>query len=130
MRVTDSAFDSYFTGLEESERAVALRIRDAVREAVGESPRVTETTKWNYPAWVHEGKRGNMCSIMSAQGYVRLQFFRGAELPNSEQRLEGTGKGMRHLKVWCNQGFPDEEIRSLVSDAIKLHGGSTQGTSA
>ena len=39
------------------------------------------------------GKRGNMCSIMGANGYVRLQFFRGLELPDAESRLEGTGKG-------------------------------------
>ena len=122
--MSESKFDLYFDGLEEAERRVALAVRDAVREAVGENPKITETTKWNYPAWVHEGKNGNMCSIMGANGYVRLQFFRGAELPQSESRLEGTGKGMRHLKVWCDREFPAESIRSLVSDAVSLHGAS------
>ena len=120
--MSPSAFDSYFDELGEAERRVALAVRDSVREAVGANPRISETTKWNYPAWVHSGKRGNMCSIMGANGYVRLQFFRGTELPESESRLEGTGKGMRHLKVWCDRAFPDEAIRSLVSDAVSLHG--------
>lgn len=119
--MSDSAFDRYFDELAESERRVALAIRDAVREAVAGNPRISETTKWNYPAWVHEGKRGNMCSIMGANGYVRLQFFRGAELSQAESRLEGTGKGMRHIKVWCDREFPSEEIQSLVADAVKLH---------
>lgn len=119
--MSDSAFDQYFEGLDESERRVALAVRDAVRKAVGANPRVSETTKWNYPAWVHEGKRGNMCSIMAATGYVRLQFFRGAELPQAESRLEGTGKGMRHIKVWCDREFPAQEIQSLIADAMKLH---------
>ena len=119
--MSESKFDRYFAELEEAERLVAYQIRDAVREAVGENPNVSETTKWNYPAWVYSGKRGNMCSIMGATGYVRLQFFRGAELPESESRLEGTGKGMRHLKVWCDGEFPAEGIRALVSDAIALH---------
>jgi len=120
--MSDSKFDRYFTELDESERAVAYRIRDAVRAAVGSNPNVSETTKWSYPAWVYAGKRGNMCSIMGANGYVRLQFFRGAELPDSESRLEGTGKGMRHLKVWCEQEFPEDAIRELVQDAVALHG--------
>ena len=104
--MSPSAFDRYFGELGEAERRVALAVRDAVREAVRDNPRISETTKWNYPAWVHAGKRGNMCSIMGANGYVRLQFFRGVELPEAETRLEGTGKGMRHLKVWCDARVP------------------------
>ena len=50
----------------------------------------------------------NMCSIMGANGYVRLQFFRGAELDDPTSALEGTGKAMRHLKVHCNQPLPEE----------------------
>lgn len=120
--MSESKFDRYFADLDEAERSVAYRIRDAVRDAVGGNPNISETTKWSYPAWVHAGKRGNMCSIMGAKGYVRLQFFRGVEVPDAESRMEGTGKGMRHLKVWCDQEFPTEEIVGLVRDAVALHG--------
>ena len=123
--MADSKFNQYIAGLDEAERAVALRVRDAVRDAVGSNPNISETTKWNYPAWVYAGKRGNMCSIMGANGYIRLQFFRGAELPAAESRLEGTGKGMRHIKVWCDGEFPEVVIRRLVSDAIDLHAASS-----
>lgn len=119
--MSDPRFEQYFADLGEDERVVALAIRDAVREAVSGNPEVSEAVKWGYPAWVHEGKNGNMCSIMSAKGYVRLQFFRGMELPQAESRLEGTGKGMRHLKVWCDREFPAEVIRGLVSDAVSVH---------
>ena len=124
-----SRFERYFAELDEREQGVALQVREAVRAALRGNPQVSETTKWNYPAWVHAGKRGNMCSIMAANGYVRLQFFRGAELPDATTRLEGTGKGMRHLKVWCDREVPAQTIRSLVSDAVALHSGSS-GTGA
>lgn len=120
--MSESKFDRYFEELDAAERAVAYRIRDAVRDAVGRNPKVSETTNWSYPAWVYSGKRGNMCSIMGANGYVRLQFFRGAELPEAESRMEGTGKGMRHLKVRCDREFPRKEILELVRDAVALHG--------
>ena len=119
--MSESGFDRYFEELGESEREVALAVRDCVREAVEGNALVSETTKWNYPAWVHEGRRGNMCSIMGAKGYVRLQFFRGMELPDAEERLEGTGKGMRHLKVWCGSPVPSAVIRGLVADAVGLY---------
>ncbi|MYA00492.1 MAG: DUF1801 domain-containing protein [Chloroflexi bacterium] len=121
--MSESKFDRYFAELEEAERAVAYRIRDALRDALGANPKISETTKWSYPAWVYAGKRGNMCSIMGATGYVRLQFFRGAELPDAESRMEGTGKGMRHLKVWCDREFPAKAIQGLVADAVALHAG-------
>ena len=124
--MAESKFDQYIADLDEAERSVALRVRDAVRKAVGGNPRISETTKWKYPAWVYAGKRGNMCSIMGANGYIRLQFFRGAELPAAESRLEGTGKGMRHLKVRCDGEFPEMVIRQLVSDAIELHAASSR----
>ena len=119
-----------FDELPEPERATALAIRDVVRQVVrARAPQAQEAVKWGYAAraitWVLGAKGGNMCSIMGAKGYVRLQFFRGAELDDPTSALEGTGKGMaerlRHLKVYCNQPLPEETLRSLVASAIALH---------
>ena len=82
-----------FDELPEPERATALAIRDLVREVLRErAPQAKQAVKWGYAAWVLGAKSGgNMCSIMGAQGYVRLQFFRGAELddPSSALRRHG-----------------------------------------
>jgi hypothetical protein len=45
------------------------------------------------------------------RSHVNVGFFRGAELPDPAELLEGTGKYMRHVKL-----RPDEEI-----DAGALH---------
>ncbi len=115
-----------FDELAEPEQATALAIRDLVRQVVRErAAQAQEAVKWGYAAWVlgSKGSRGggNMCSIMGARAYVRLQFFRGAELDDPSSALEGTGKGMRHLKVYCDQPLPEETLRSLVASAIALH---------
>ena len=112
-----------FDELPEPQRATALAIRDLVRQVVRErAPQAQEAVKWGYAAWVLGAKGGgNMCSIMGAKGYVRLQFFRGAELDDPSSALEGTGKAMRHLKVHSNQPLPEETLRSLVTAAIALH---------
>ena len=112
-----------FDELAEPERATALAVRDLVRQVVRErAPQAEEAVKWGYAAWVLGAKGGaNMCSIMAARAYVRLQFFRGAELDDPTSALEGTGKGMRHLKVHCNQPLPEATLRSLVASAVALH---------
>ncbi len=114
-----------FDELAEPERTTALAIRDLVRQVVREhDPQAEEAVKWGYAAWVLGARGGrNMCSIMGASAYVRLQFFRGAELDDPTSALEGTGKAMRHLKVHCDQPLPEETLRSLVASAIALHSG-------
>ena len=121
-------WEACFDELPEPQRATALAIRNLVRQVVRErAPQAQEAVKWGYAAWVLGAKGGrNMCSIRGAKGYgakgyVRLQFFRGAELDDPTSALEGTGKGMRHLKVHCNQPLPEETLRSLVASAIALH---------
>jgi hypothetical protein len=37
--------------------------------------------------------------IMPMRGYVNLGFYQGAVLADREQLLEGTGKGLRHVKI-------------------------------
>ena len=113
-----------FDELRSPNRRPRWRFATVVRQVVRErAPQAQEAVKWGYAAWVLGAKGGNMCSIMDANGYVRLQFFRGAELDDPSSALEGTGEGMRHLKVYCDQPLPEGTLRSLVAAAIALHAG-------
>ena len=42
---------------------------------------------------------GLICAIAPYQSRVNLMFARGAELPDPEHLLEGTGKRARHVKI-------------------------------
>ncbi len=49
--------------------------------------------------------------------HINLYFFQGARL--SSERLEGTGKGMRHIKVAVESDINPEEFSRLLKEAAK-----------
>ena len=53
---------------------------------------------------------------------MNFGFFRGAEL--SSKLLEGTGKGLRHIKIKTGKDIDEAEIARLLKDAAKLEADS------
>ncbi len=112
-QATDHRIDVFIAGLDPPVKEVA----EALRQLVGEAaPEAQEAVKWGMPTWEQNGL---MCSIAPAQGYVRLQFFRGADLKDPEGLLEGTGIGMRHVKVRSIDSLRRDALQALVKEAIK-----------
>ncbi len=93
-------------------------LAEVLRRLILEAGPVEETVKWGFPTYV---KDGNVCSINDHEDYLRLQFFRGSALTDSDGLLEGTGKGMRHLKVRSKEDVQPEVIQAWVREAIALN---------
>lgn len=49
--------------------------------------------------------------------HVNVGFFRGAELPDPEQLLEGTGRFMRHVKVRPKRDIDGAGLTRLIETA-------------
>ena len=73
--------------------------------------------KWGYPTWTGNG---NIASLIAYPDHVNLQLFRGAELADPTKRLEGTGVGMRHVKVRAAKDLKDPAVKALVRHAWRL----------
>jgi hypothetical protein len=111
-----SKADGFFRKLPAKTRPVAEALRKVVLEtAVG----VREDLKWGRP-WY--SARAGVCYIAAAKGHVSLGFDRGRELADPEQRLEGTGTEMRHVKI-TNTGGIDVAVRKLLAEAFALDAG-------
>jgi len=65
-----------------------------------------------------------VCYISAQSDYVNFRFARGTELSDPEGVLEGTGKGMRHVKVRTMKDIRRRLLTALIKDAVKL---STNG---
>lgn len=61
--------------------------------------------------------------------YANLWVQRGTELEDPDRLLEGTGKGLRHLKLYSVDDVKRPAVKRLVEDAFKL-GGMKMGTPA
>jgi hypothetical protein len=53
--------------------------------------------------------------------HVNLAFYRGAEMPDPEGLLRGTGKAMRHVPLVGTDQLGDPAIRALLVAAREEH---------
>jgi hypothetical protein len=55
--------------------------------------------------------------VNAFKDHVNVGFFRGAELPDANGLLEGTGKLMRHVKLRPGQKIDEAALKKLVHAA-------------
>jgi hypothetical protein len=60
------------------------------------------------------------CHIAVYKGHVNLGFNRGAELPDADGALEGTGKLIRHLPVRTAADLDNPNLRRFLRAALTL----------
>lgn len=59
------------------------------------------------------------CYLMPMQkGHINLGFFYGAKLDDPANLLEGTGKNMRHVKVYDLEQANSERVRQLLVTSL------------
>ena len=72
-------------------------IMEAIRTLLHNTiPQATEEFKWSRPVFrTHK----DFAYLKTAKAYVTLGFFQFQKLEDASNRLEGTGKDMRHIKL-------------------------------
>ena len=105
--------DSIIRGLDPRRRAVMERLRTVVKRAL---PDAVETVEWSQPVYAYNGK--NLIFLMIFEDHVNFGIFVGSRLRS--ERLEGTGKGLRHVKVYGPSDIDDEEFSRLARAASAL----------
>jgi hypothetical protein len=98
-------------------RGTVEAMRSLVREAV---PEVTEkpqprTKTFNYD------HNGALLAISGYQNWASIGFIRGDQLQDEDGLLEGTGAGMRHVRVARGSRVPADGIIALVRQAAGLN---------
>lgn len=62
-------------------------------------------------------KTEHFCWLMPASKHVTLGFNYGAELPDPDKLLEGTGKLFRHVKIRSSEQLRRKDLLNLVQFA-------------
>lgn len=106
--------DSWVSEHDPSIRRICHALRDLI---LATEPEMRESIKWSNP--VYE-KRGRVAYLSATDSYVTLGFFNGAALTDSEGKIEGTGKMMRHLKVRALQDIDEAALKSWIREAVAL----------
>ena len=58
---------------------------------------------------------------MVGKNHVTFGFLRGTSLPDPEKLLEGTGKNLRHVKLWTVEDLKRPALKKLIVEAAKLN---------
>ena len=61
-----------------------------------------------------------MVGVGNYPRWVSVYFFRGAELDDPDGVLEGSGKGMRHIKLREPKEASAAALRAMVRQAFKI----------
>jgi hypothetical protein len=115
----DPAVDIFLRSYSPEVRAIALKTREIIRTVL---PTVTEKV---YPGWkvIQYGagdKREDVFAVISPQRErINLGLANGAALPDPEGLLEGTGTGIRHIKITSAEAAEAPAVRDLVAGALK-----------
>ena len=107
----------YFDGLEPHQGAIAIALEDAIKK---HWPHLTVKLAWGFPCWSGNER---VFSVMGQTDRCNLQLWQGAELADDYlDRIEGTGKSLRHVKVYSVDQVNDELIdimdRAVTLDAV------------
>ena len=106
-----SSVEEWMSVLTPEHRRIAERLRRLVLDV---DPSFRESIKWGNPVY---SKRTDALYIANQTRYVQLGFFAGASLPDPLGLIEGTGKGMRHVKVSDYDEGLFVKLRPYIRDA-------------
>ena len=95
---------------------VAKAVRALVKKTVkgGEE----YVNPWKIPSF---DSNGPLCCFMVGKEHVTFAFLRGAALPDPEKLLEGSGKGVRHVKLRSVADVNRPGVKRLIAAAAKLN---------
>lgn len=109
--------EKFLASLPEEKRDLALKVRDIILEA---DKSITEDIKWGNLSFMSNGNIGFIYTYKSVP-YINLGYMRAVELTDPKKLLEGTGKGMRHIKISSVKDINKKQIAAWTREAVRLN---------
>lgn len=115
----DPAVDTFLKGYSPQVRAIAVKTRETILSVL---PNATEKV---YPGWkviqyaAGAGREDVFAVISPQKERVNLGLTNGAGLPDPLRLLEGTGKGIRHVKLTSPEAAGAPALKELVRGALQ-----------
>ena len=118
-KAAQGTFDELLADVEPGLAAIARRLRAIIRTV---DTSAVETVRLGDNAATYGVGPKKMTDgyayIMPKRGYVNLGFYQGALLADPAGLLEGTGKGLRHVKIRSLADANRPPVRALVAKAV------------
>jgi hypothetical protein len=107
--------ETWFDNLRPEQKDLARRLRELV---VAAAPELASSVKWGNLMFTYEGTHA--VAIVMHKDHANLQVFNGAALIDRFPELEGSGKGVRHLRFRYRLPVDEELLREVVRACVEL----------
>ena len=103
-------------------RKLTMELRNFITDLV---PKANELIWDNYNALAmayskQEKLKDAFCHIAVYSQHINFGFNRGSGLTNTNIKLNGKGKLIRHISLKDFQSFPKEEIKNMIWEAVGI----------
>lgn len=88
----------------------------------GADPDLKEDWKWDTAVWAH---RGNVCAVGAFKSHLKINFFKGASLPDPHGLFNGGLDAKASRSIDLSEGDPVNEgaLQELIRGAMALNTG-------
>ena len=106
--------DAWFDNLRPEQRPLARALQQAVLAA---GPGLVPSIKWGNLVFSHAGSHA--LAIVIHKDHANLQVFNGTGLLTRFPMLEGSGMGLRHLRLRYGMPLDDALVHALVRACLE-----------
>lgn len=107
--------ETWFDTLRPEQHDMARLLREQVAHA---APELATTVKWGNLMFTLHGTHA--VAIVMHKDHANLQVFNGAMLTDRFPELEGTGRGMRHLRFRYRLPIDEDLVREVVQACVEM----------
>jgi len=107
--------ETWFDTLRPEQNDLARHLRELV---VAAAPELVSSVKWGNLMFTYEGTHA--VAIVMHKDHANLQIFNGASLVDQFPELEGTGRGMRHVRFRYRFPVDEDLVREVVKACVEL----------
>ena len=81
--------------------------------------KIEETIKWGNLAFIKNRK--NIAFVYRMIGpYINFGFLKATSLKDPNGLFQGTGKGMRHVKIYSEKDIDKNQFTAWLKEAVQL----------
>jgi hypothetical protein len=113
----DRRIEQFLAKLPQEKRLITLFYREQILSL---HPEISESIKWGNLTFIFQGNLAFIYTYATT-AYMNLGFFRGTELNDEQELLEGTGKGMRHIKLYSADDKLVKPILAWIQQSMLLN---------
>jgi hypothetical protein len=100
--------------------AIAHQLRDLIAEVYPDVVEIPKPAEQHAEYAIGRGKANQVFGYICPMAqYVRLGFYYGGSLPDPEGLLVGSGKRLRHVKLYTAAEAERPAIRALIEVAVQ-----------